>query len=138
MHFRTAAWRQKLPPAMRRRRTIYSVVEAGHARPAIERRASPAEIRRRTAAHCAIERCHTTLQLLVNLLELIDALQLIDRGTESGENANQQKREPNLQAPADGFEDHGACFRWSLDFIRCNIPAPVGSRSDRVPAFCGG
>src|SRR5207247_6186019 len=105
MHFRADAWRQKLRSAMRRR-TINSAVEAGLARPAIVRRASPTEVRRRTAAHSAIECGHPALQLFVDLFELVDALQLIDRGTESGQNADQEKREPHLQAPADGFDDH--------------------------------
>src|SRR5213594_1692117 len=90
-----------------RRRTICSVLEAGLARPAIERRATPAEIRRRTAAHRAIECRHAALQLFVDQVELVDALQLINRDTESAENANQQKGEPHLQAPANGVDDHG-------------------------------
>src|SRR5213592_530582 len=109
MHFRAGAWRQKLRSAMRRR-TINSVVEARLARPAIERQASPTEIRRRTAAHSAIECRHPALQLFVDLLELVDALQLIDCDTESAENANQQKGEPHLQAPANGVDDHTACL----------------------------
>src|SRR5438309_10828741 len=113
MNFRSGPWRKKLTSTMQRRwRAIRSVVEAGLARPAIERRASTAEIGRWPAAHSAIECRHPPLQLFVDQLELVDALQLIDRETEPGQHANQEKGEPNLQAPADGFDDHGAFVRW--------------------------
>src|SRR5881394_2447340 len=99
-HFRADAWRWKLRSATRRR-TVRAAVRSGLARSAIERRPAPAEIRRRTAAHRAIERRHTSLQLLVDLLELVDPLQLMDRDAESGQNAHEEKREPQLQTPAD-------------------------------------
>src|SRR5262245_24736907 len=137
MHFWPDAGRQKPLSTMRRWRTIHSVVEAGLARPPIERRASPAEVRRWTAAHSPVECRHAAFQLFVGLLELVDALELIDRHTEPGENANQEKGEPNLQTPADRVDNHGACLCWRPEFIQCNIPVPGGSRSDRVPAFCG-
>src|SRR5580765_1129672 len=100
MHFRPGAWRKKFASATQRRwQVILSVIEAGLARSAIEWRAAPTEIRRRTAAHSAIESGHAALQLFINLLELVDPLQLIDRDTEAAQHAHQKKREPNLQAP---------------------------------------
>src|SRR5262249_10843950 len=109
MHFRpgTGTRRKELPPATQRgQRTISRVIEAGLAGPAFEGGSSGPETRRWTAAHSAIERCHASRQPFVNLFELVDPLELIDGESESGQHANQEKREPHLQTPADGIRDH--------------------------------
>ena len=49
------AWRGEIRSAIRRSCAFRSFFEAGIARPAIERRASPTEFRRRTAAHRPVE-----------------------------------------------------------------------------------
>jgi hypothetical protein len=69
---------------------------------------------RRSTAHRAAQCGNAPLQFLVDLAELIGALKLIDRHAESAQHAQEQKREPDLQAPTDGVGEHWECAQSSI------------------------
>src|SRR5882672_9320331 len=109
MHFPSATGRG-VGAAPRRRQT---------ARPFFEVRVSWTLSERRTwrtriewppsahgTAHGATERGHPALQLLVDLFELVDTLKLIHGHREAAQNTDQQKGQPQLQPPANGFDEH--------------------------------
>src|ERR1039458_5881115 len=75
-------------------------------RPVLDGRASRTALKRPRLAKGAAQGRYPGAQLFVNLVQLADALQLIDGDAESGQNADQQERQPQLQAPTDGFSEH--------------------------------
>jgi hypothetical protein len=60
----------------------------------------------RRLAHHTGQHADATLQFFVNAPELPSALELIRREPKSREHHHEDEAIPDLQSPADGFEDH--------------------------------
>lgn len=62
---------------------------------------------RRIVARVIAQGGHATREFVVNLRKPVDALELIRRHAEAREDAREQKRDPQQQSSANGFENHG-------------------------------
>src|SRR5262245_31883565 len=72
---------------------------------------------RRTAGPAPSNVCaqggNATSEFLVELIEIAEAIQLINRRPEPTENANEQKSQPELNAPSDGAGEHTCATRYN-------------------------
>src|SRR5207247_2764198 len=81
----------------------------------------------RRTSHCT-ERGDAAFQFLVELVEAVGAVQLIGGNPKTGEDASQQKCEPQHESPADGFGEHG---QGNIQQPTSHIEHPMNARLAR-------